>query len=82
MYIIKKATKQEIAYIIKDIKNQAWREEATWQEVYDKIFSEKISQQIFEEFPDFHYSDPDTSYQEDVCAFVDAFCEYAGVEAW
>ncbi len=82
MYIIKKATKQEIAYIIKDIKNQAWREEATWEEVYDKIFSEKISQQIFEEFPDFHYSDPDTSYQEDVCAFVDAFCEYAGVEAW
>ena len=82
MYIIKKAIKQEIAYIIKDIKNQAWREEATWEEVYDKIFSEKISQQIFEEFPDFHYSDPDTSYQEDVCAFVDAFCEYAGVEAW
>ena len=82
MYIIKKATKQDIAYIIKDIKNQAWREEATWEEVYDKIFSEKISQQIFEEFPDFHYSDPDTSYQEDVCAFVDAFCEYAGVEAW
>lgn len=82
MYIIKKATKQDIAYIIKDIKNQARREEATWEEVYDKIFSEKISQQIFEEFPDFHYSDPDTSYQEDVCAFVDAFCEYAGVEAW
>ena len=82
MYIIKKATKQDIAYIIKDIKNQAWREEATWEEVYDKIFSEEISQQIFEEFPDFHYSDPDTSYQEDVCAFVDAFCEYAGVEAW
>ena len=82
MYIIKKATKQDIAYIIKDIKNQAWREEATWEEVYDKIFSEKISQQIFEEFPDFHYSDPDTAYQEDVCAFVDAFCEYAGVEAW
>ena len=82
MYIIKKATKQDIAYIIKDIKNQAWREEATWEEVYDKIFSEEISQQIFEEFPDFHYSDPDTSYQEDVCTFVDAFCEYAGVEAW
>lgn len=88
MYIIKKATKQEIAYMLKDLKGKAWEESdgdtdsEVWEELYDKVFSEEISRQVFNDFPDFHYYDPDTTYQEDVCAFIDAFCEYAGVEAW
>ncbi len=86
MYIVKKATKQEIAYMLKGLKGKAWEEsdegENVWENLYDKVFSEEISRQIFEEFPDFHYYDPDTTYQEDVCAFIDAFCEYAGVDPW
>lgn len=81
-----KATKQEIAYMLKDLRGQAWEEndegESAWENLYDKVFSEEISRRIFEEFPDFHYYDPDTTYQEDACAFIDAFCEYAGVDSY
>lgn len=43
----------------------------SWEEKYDKIFSEEISQQF-----SFEYYDPDTSYQEDVMAFMNALDEY------
>ncbi len=84
--MIKKATKQEIACMLRNLKGKAWEESAgdinnkVWEELYDKVFSKEISRQIFNDFPDFNYSDPDTTYQEDVCAFITAFCEYAGVE--
>lgn len=48
-----------------------------WAEMYHQIFSETISKKIFKEFPDFHYCDPDSSYYEDVSAFINAFVEYA-----
>lgn len=84
MYIVKKATKQEIAYMLKGLKDQAWEEndEGSWEVLYDKVFSEEIAGEIRKEFPDFGWYDPDTTYQEDVCAYINAFCEYAGVDSW
>ena len=49
-----------------------------WKELYNFVFSEEISKKIHERFPDFHYADPDTTYQEDVITFINAFSEYAG----
>ena len=45
--------------------------ELEWVDKYDMIFSDEISK-------NFHldYYDPDTSYEEDVLAWVDAFDEY------
>lgn len=42
-----------------------------WQEKYDMIFSEEISRKF-----SLNYYDPDTSYEEDVMAFMDALDEY------
>lgn len=84
--MIEKVAKQEIAYMLRDLKDKAWKESAgdtnseVWEELYDKVFSKEISRQIFNDFPGFDYLDPDTTYQEDVCAFITAFCDYAGIE--
>ena len=47
---------------------------------YDLIFSEKISRKVFALFQDsplrFDYYDPDTSYEEDIQAFVSALTEH------
>jgi hypothetical protein len=43
-----------------------------WEQKYDKIFSDKISMKVFK-LVSLSYYDPDTSYQEDVCAFMSAF---------
>lgn len=58
-------------------KNSSWNEDAgVWRELYDVVFSVNVSQKIFDRFR-FEYYDPDTSYREDVCAFINAFNEYA-----
>lgn len=44
-----------------------------WSEKYDMIFSDKISSRVNHLFD---YADPDTSYEEDVTAFMNAFGEY------
>ena len=49
-------------------------DELTWEEKYDLIFSEKISRKVHSLIT-LDYYDPDTSYQEDVSAFVCAFNE-------
>ena len=46
----------------------------TWIEKYDQIFSEEVSEKVFE-LIDLDYYDPDTDYEEDVTAFMDAFNE-------
>jgi len=46
-----------------------------WEEKYHKIFSDKISIKVFSLIT-LNYYDPDTSYEEDVTAFVNAFNEY------
>lgn len=47
-------------------------ENLDWEQKYDLIFSERISQEVFR-LIDLDYCDPDTSYEEDVKAFVYAF---------
>lgn len=46
-----------------------------WEITYDKIFSENISRKVLN-LVDLDYCDPDTSYEDDVKAFVSAFQEY------
>ena len=60
--------------------NGIGKNDLIWKELYDKIFSENISKWIFKSCPDFHYTDPDASYYDDVNAFIDGFCEYAGIK--
>lgn len=43
-----------------------------WEVKYDEVFSDNISHQVFK-LVDLDYYDPDSSYQEDVTAFVEAF---------
>lgn len=45
----------------------------SWEAKYDLIFSKEISGRI-----SLKYYDPDTSYEEDVTAFMKAFAEYVG----
>lgn len=44
----------------------------SWEAKYDLIFSKQISQRVFA-LIDLDYYDPDTSYAEDLTAFMDAF---------
>ena len=48
-----------------------------WEKLYNKVFSEEISRIIYKRFPNFDWYDPDTSYYEDVNAFIEAFKNYA-----
>ena len=48
-----------------------------WKKAYDTIFSSTVSDVIYERFPDFHPYIPDTTYIEDVTAFVRDFKEFA-----
>lgn len=48
-----------------------------WKKLYDKVFSDEISRAICNKFPNFDWYDPDTSYYEDVNAFIEAFKNYA-----
>lgn len=58
---------QEILSLSKKIIDS----ELGWEEKYDLIFSESISKAVFR-LIDLDYYDPDTSYEEDVLAFVQA----------
>lgn len=50
-----------------------------WAKLYDFVFSDDISRRIHYEFADFEWYDPDTTYYEDVTAFIKAFKEFADV---
>ena len=50
---------------------------SVWNELYDIVFSENISMMIFNTYHDFNYYDTDTTYYEDVTAFIQAFDDYA-----
>ena len=75
--------KKEIAEILRNAYNRALKEcdcdkkSSIWAELYGNIFCEEVSKYIFTRFPDFHYSDPDASYYDDVTAFIYAFEDYA-----
>lgn len=51
-----------------------------WEEKYELIFSDRISRFVFDNCS-LDYYDPDTSYEEDVKAFVNAFNEYMGTKS-
>lgn len=62
-------------------KLSKWEEEAvlgelSWEDLYDIVFSKKVSKQIYKILPNFTWYDPDTTYQEDVVAFITQFKEY------
>ena len=52
-------------------------DDEVWEKLYHKVFSEEISRVIYKKFPNFDWYDPDTSYYEDVNAFIEAFKNYA-----
>lgn len=58
--------------------NEIFDSELPWETKYDLIFSERVSRCIFE-LIHIDYCDPDTSYQEDVTAFVDALNKKMGI---
>lgn len=62
------------------LKKFGFEYECAWKELYDFIFSVDISKKIHGAFPDFHYIDPDSTYEEDVLAFIRAFSEYSGYD--
>ena len=87
IYITKKASKEDIAYYLKELEDKAWEgsnhdvnNNDVWGKLFDKVFSDEISSNIYRDFPDFTWIDLDTSYQEDVCRFIDAFIDYADID--
>lgn len=51
--------------------NEVYESNLSWETKYDLIFSERLSRRIFGLIR-LDYCDPDTSYEEDVKAFVEA----------
>lgn len=55
--------------------NKIWEsDELTAEDKFDLIFSQDISQAVHQEMH-LDYYDPDTTYEEDVAAFMNAFNE-------
>lgn len=52
-----------------------YESEATWEIKYDLIFSKHLSHRI-RDIVKIDYYDPDTSYEEDLKAYVDALKQY------
>ena len=48
-----------------------------WRNLYDFVFSDNISHKLTKRFGRLDYYDPDTSYYEDVTAYINAFKEFA-----
>lgn len=48
----------------------------SWEAKYDLIFSENLSKRVFQIARGFSYYDPDSSYEDDVMAFHNAFTNY------
>lgn len=62
-------------------KLSTWEYEAvlgklSWKDLYDIVFSKKVSKRIYKILPNFRWYDPDATYQEDVVAFITQFKEY------
>ena len=71
-YFILKKLQEAIDRAYDKVVESECSEEA-WEALYDFVFSDRISGRICEILPSFTWYDPDTTYQEDVCAFIDAF---------
>lgn len=62
----------DAAYAKWDGRTDDW---SIWEPVYNRIFSEDMSRVIWSKLSGFDPYIPDTTYQEDVCAFWRAFKE-------
>lgn len=51
--------------------------EDEWENVYDIIFGDKVCDVVVDAIPNFDWFDPDTTYKEDVLAFIQAFLDTA-----
>lgn len=71
-YLILKKLQEVIDRAYDKVVESECSEEA-WEALYNFVFSDGISRKICEILPNFVWYDPDTTYQEDVCAFIDAF---------
>ena len=73
----------EVAGVLQQAFGKAGRichwdhEDTIWGKLYDKIFSENVARKVWNMFPSFDYYDPDTSYYEDLHAFVSNFVDWA-----
>jgi hypothetical protein len=67
---------REILLVCEEIQSSSFHDE----EKYDLIFSKNVSRQVFslcrEMGNSLDYYDPDTTYEEDVSAFVNALSDY------
>lgn len=88
---IETATPKEIAEYLDYLRNTAWEKAGhktgeedgeyeayeIWKKLYEFVFSENISNKIYDRFGELDYYDPDGSYYEDVTAYIDAFKDFA-----
>ena len=85
------ATPKEIAEYLEHLYDIAWEKSnhkkdsdpncgnawKVWRDLYDFVFSNKIAHKLTERFGILDYYDPDTSYYEDVTAYINAFKEFS-----
>lgn len=58
-----------------NLTNKIFKSDISWEAKFDLIFSDNISRAVFD-LISLDYYDPDTTYEEDVSAFVHAFRDY------
>lgn len=51
--------------------------EDEWENIYDIIFGDKVCDVVVDAIPNFDWVDTDTTYKEDILAFIEAFMEVA-----
>ena len=68
-------TLEDLYYFYKEVE-RIINSDVSWKAKYDLIFSDNISQKLH-----FEWTDPDSSYQDDVLAFKQGFDEYMNRES-
>lgn len=71
-YFILKKLQEAIDRAYDKVMESECSEEA-WEALYHFVFSDRVSHKICEILPSFEWYDPDATYQEDVCTFINAF---------
>ena len=64
----------EVLRTLHKTANRIFNSQADWETKYDLIFAPDLSGAVFKQIR-LEYCDPDTTYQEDVTAFITAFNE-------
>lgn len=71
-YFILKKLQETIDRAYDKVVESECSEEA-WEALYHFVFSDRVSHKICEILPSFDWFDPDTTYEEDVMAWIMAF---------